>query len=199
MDPPQHQHLSSQAATPLLTIFDSFVRPFVRESQLRTPTDQVRNERCSENILARSGLANVLHSKAKTSRLFFSFALNRKKENEIRCNVRRHINIVSFSKHREKNERNSFCSYKSIDDQRVVEIFTDRSIACSMTMNEEKSRKPVKSNSPEEIINDSINELSNDPNKKRRTDLPMKFERLLPSLSRVTDDDLDDQVRKSKR
>ncbi len=34
-----------QNTTPLLTIFDSFVRPFVRESQLRTPvstnTDQV--------------------------------------------------------------------------------------------------------------------------------------------------------------
>ena len=37
-----------QNTTPLLTIFDSFVRPFVRESQLRVPiltnNDQVKNK-----------------------------------------------------------------------------------------------------------------------------------------------------------
>jgi len=38
-----------QNTTPLLTIFDSFVRPFVRESQVRIPvptsTDQVKKNR----------------------------------------------------------------------------------------------------------------------------------------------------------
>jgi hypothetical protein len=38
-----------QNATPLLTIFDSFVRPFVRESQIRIPVptnnDQVKKNK----------------------------------------------------------------------------------------------------------------------------------------------------------
>ncbi len=38
-----------ETTTPLLTIYDSFVRPFVRESQLKNPiltnTDQVKENR----------------------------------------------------------------------------------------------------------------------------------------------------------
>jgi hypothetical protein len=53
---------NTQNTTPLLTIYDSFVRPYVRESQLRTPLstniDQVKKNNFIRYYKDFTGLIN---------------------------------------------------------------------------------------------------------------------------------------------